>query len=129
MKIITLLIMMLSVSVVQAKVYKCPGKMEGQYTYQEKPCKGAKVDEHTLKIVPADEKKIAEAQAKLAKEIDASKEKKEPSTVLMAIPTNAVPVAGNAQPANNSSAAPANRNVTTPAPVTPTPAPAPNPVR
>jgi hypothetical protein len=74
MKIITLtlLTMVFSVGVVQAKVYKCPGKIEGQYTYQEKPCKGAKADEHTVKIVPSDEKKIAEAQAKLANEISSA---------------------------------------------------------
>lgn len=123
MKIITLLLMMLSIGVAQAKVYKCPGKIEGQYVYQGVPCKGAKADEHTVKIIPADEKKIAEAQAKLAKEIDAGKEKKEPATVLMSIPTNAVPAAGSPPPANNSNAANASNAAPANAPANPNPAP------
>lgn len=137
MKIIGLLVMMLSVGVAQAKVYKCPGKIEGQYIYQEKPCKGAKPDEHTIKIVPADEKKIADAQAKLAKEIEAGKEKKEQPTVLLTVPTSATPAAGNVQPATNNSTATvpaANPGVSTPTSVTPppaptTPTPAANPAR
>ena len=107
MKIITLLLMMLTVNVAQAvKIYKCPGKVEGQYTYQEKACKGAKVDEHTLGVVPSNEKKIAEAQAKLAQEIAASKEK-EKST---ATPTDAkTPVTTGDKPAPTSQAAPTSQ--------------------
>lgn len=124
MKIITLLLMMLSVGVAEAKVYKCPGKIEGQYIYQERPCKGSKPDEHTLKIAPVDEKKIADAQAKLAKDIEASKEKKEPATMLLTVPTNAAAATGNAQPAtaNNPAVTTAPPTVTTPAPAAPAPA-------
>ncbi len=70
MKIITLLMMTTSISVAQAEIYKCPGSVEGKFTYQERPCKGAKVDEHTLKTIPIDKQRIAEAQAKLARELD-----------------------------------------------------------
>jgi hypothetical protein len=70
MKIITLLLMITSISAAHAQIYKCPGSVEGKFTYQERPCKGAKVDEHTLKTIPIDKQKIAEAQAKLAKELD-----------------------------------------------------------
>jgi hypothetical protein len=82
MKTITLLLMIGGMSVAQAQVYRCPGKVEGQYTYQDRPCKGAKAGEHTIKIIPADEQKIAEAQAKLAKELNANTNQqiKEPPT-------------------------------------------------
>lgn len=140
MKIITLLVMMLSVGVAygggvaKAKIYKCPGKIEKQFIYQEKSCKGSKPDEHTLKLAPVDENKIKAAQAKLAKEIEDSKEKKEPATMLLTVPTNAAPATGNVQPATNNNAAntntpaPAtNSNVTTPAVVPAPTTPAPQP--
>lgn len=136
MRIITLLLIMLSIGVAQAaKIYKCPGKVEKQYTYQEKPCKGSKVDEHTLNVVPVDEAKIAAAQAKLAAELEASKEKKEPAPVVLTLPTAAAPVTGNPQPVNNNAATTANpptpantstannSNAAKPTPVTPAPRP------
>jgi hypothetical protein len=76
MKIIALVLLALtSLSVAQAKVYKCPGKTPGQFVYQESLCKGAKPDEHTVKIVPFDQRKIDEAQANLAKETEELKAK------------------------------------------------------
>jgi hypothetical protein len=55
MKIITLLLVMASIDIAEANVYKCPGKIEGQYTYQARPCKGATADEHTVKILSSPE--------------------------------------------------------------------------
>ena len=132
MKIITALLMIVSASIAQAQVYKCPGKIEGQYVYQQRPCKGAKADEHTVKIVPADEKKIAEAQAKLAKELDVDKDKEKKESAAetnkeltnQPPPVNPQPAAGiaNTNTGVNSNAGTANTN-----PATPNPAVAPNP--
>lgn len=113
MKIITLLLMIVSINVAQAEIYKCPGKLEGQYTYQATPCKGAKADEHTLKVIPYDEKKAVEAQAKLAKEIEAGNAKKEPAAV-----TKTVEMVGK----NASPQAVIGSNVAVP-PAAPAPAP------
>lgn len=126
MKIITALLMIASAGVAQATVYKCPGKTEGQYVYQEKPCKGAKVDEHTVKIVPSDENKIAEAQAKLAKDIEAAetKDKKElPAGVKTeASESNGTPT--KPRPAPDSEMAPTNpATVSPPAPAVQPPKP------
>lgn len=126
MKIITLLLMTLSIGVAQAKVYKCPGKMEGQYTYQERPCKGAKPDEHTLKIIPADEKKIAEAQAQLAKEINAAKEKESP-TAKTTTPANTTPTVGSPQSTNNGATNATNSTSANSVPTAQPPAPQPTP--
>lgn len=109
MKIISLLLLGASVSVAQAQVYKCPGKVQGQFVYQQQACKGAKPEQHTVKIVPFDQQKIDEAQKKLADDVEARKEKE-------AIPTAAAPAAGG------------NATATNPAPSTAPVAPPPAPV-
>jgi hypothetical protein len=126
MKIITLLLMMTSISVAQAQVYRCPGKVEGQYTYQDKQCKGAKVDEHTLKIIPADEQKIAEAQAKLAKDLhgDKSQEVKELNSKTNKETTNNNPASAESAPSATKTT-PAQTTVNPNSPVTTTPVAAP----
>jgi hypothetical protein len=124
MKIVTLLFMIASVSAAHAEIYKCPGKVEGQFTYQERPCKGAKANEHTLKTVPFDPKKITEAQEKLAKDIEANKAKEgqplatPPATTVSPTtnpPQNPPPPVNNGG-ANPSSGTPNANPVTVPAP-------------
>lgn len=144
MKIVTLLLMMIGMSVAQAEpadqtakteqsanakpaekvekghVYKCPGKMEGHFVYQDRMCQGAKTGEHTIKIVPADAKKIAEAQAKLASDVEAqNKDKKELPTGVKIISgtPNTPPGTVISNPANAASAVAAPTDGTTnPAP-------------
>lgn len=77
MKIITLLLLAASIGIAQAKVYKCPGKTQGQFVYQQQACKGEKPDDHTLKIQTFDKRKIAEAQKNLAKEVAEIKEREQ----------------------------------------------------
>lgn len=107
------LLALASISVAQAAVYKCPGKAAGQFVYQQSPCKGAKPDEHTVKITPFDQRKIDQAQENLSKETEALKNKDK-----LATPA-AAPEAG--APATPQPVAP--QPVPAPAPVTPPPAP------
>jgi hypothetical protein len=97
--------------VAQAQVYKCPGKVQGQFVYQQQACKGAKPEQYTVKIVPFDQQKIDEAQKKLADDVEARKEKE-------TIPAAALPTTGEnpaAKPASGTAPA-----APPPAPVIPT---------
>jgi len=77
MKIISLLLLAASIGIAQANVYKCPGKTQGQFVYQQQACKGAKPEDHTLKIQAFDKRKITEAQKSLAKEVADIKEREQ----------------------------------------------------
>lgn len=97
-----------SIGVAQAEIYKCPGSVEGKFTYQERPCKGAKVDEHTLKTIPIDKQRIAEAQAKLARELNPEGSQK----------TEETPRETDAVPAPKTTSSEPNGEVSPQAPVT-----------
>jgi hypothetical protein len=109
MKLLSLGLMMMTATLVQAKVYKCPGKVEGQYVYQQSSCIGAKVDEHVLSIIPSDASKIEAARKKMAKDTALnSDEKVEPREAVIMIrdpaagsnvvPTSSPPQSTNASP-------------------------------
>lgn len=124
MRTIIFLLAMTSITVAHAEIYKCPGKVEGQYTYQKSSCKGAKADQHTLKIVPFDTKIVAEAQEKLAKEIEVNKAKEEgkqlPATVTPTTTTTLVPIImpqNSSSPPVNSGTANTTNSLVNPSPV------------
>ncbi len=117
MKIITLLLLCTSVSIVQAKVYKCPGKVQGQFVYQQQACKGAKPEEHTVTIIPFDQQKIEAAQKTLADDMAARKEKETKATAPATEATQ-----------NNTAKSTVTNTTTAPAPMTPPPAPVVAPV-
>jgi len=77
MKISTFFLLAASIGIAQANVHKCPGKTQGQFVYQQQACKGAKPEDHTLKIQAFDKRKITEAQKSLAKEVAEIKEKEQ----------------------------------------------------
>lgn len=86
MKIITFLLLAANIGIAQANVYKCPGKTQGQFVYQQQACKGAKLEEHTLKIQAFDKRKIVDAQKSLAKEVAEIKEKEQTTSTSVAPP-------------------------------------------
>jgi hypothetical protein len=68
-----------SIGIAEARVYKCPGKLKGRYTYQEKPCskeKGA-INKNEIKIIPTDKKRVDAAVEKLNKDIEVHQAKKD----------------------------------------------------
>lgn len=112
-RVFNFLILLLMTSTVQAKVYKCPGKVEGQYIYQQSACKGAKVDEHTLTIIPSDEHKIEEARKQMAKATTLDSEKVEPREVILSLPQVAPTTSASPPSTNNNSTAPVQSNTAT----------------
>ena len=79
MKLIILPLLIASVGIAEARVYKCPGKLEGRYTYQEKPCskeEGA-ADKNEVAIIPTDKKREEAAVEKLNKDIEVHQAKKD----------------------------------------------------
>jgi hypothetical protein len=79
MKLIILPLIIASIGIAEASVYKCPGKLEGRYTYQEKPCskKEGAADKNEVKIIPTDKKRVEEAVEKLNKDIKIHQAKKD----------------------------------------------------
>jgi len=79
MKLIILPLLIASIGIAEASVYKCPGKLEGRYTYQEKPCskeEGA-ADKNEVTIIPTDKKRVKAAVEKLNKDIEVYQAKKD----------------------------------------------------
>ncbi|NOQ35382.1 MAG: hypothetical protein GQ569_05735 [Methylococcaceae bacterium] len=80
MKLIILSLLIASVGVAEAKVYKCPEEVEGRFTYQSKPCPNTEEDEpekNELKIIPVNEEKVKAAREKLEKDLVEHKDKKD----------------------------------------------------
>lgn len=79
MKLIILPLLIASVGIAEARVYKCPDKVEGRFTYQSKPCPNTEEEpeKNELEIIPVSEKRVKEAREKLEKELEAHQEKKD----------------------------------------------------
>lgn len=119
MKIITLLLFIASIGIAEANnIYKCPGKIEGQYTYQARPCKGAKPDEHMVKILSTGEKKTADTDGKSTTEPADTKETTEqtPETKTDANKADTTQTATPPAPNNTESSNPNIVNTTSPLP-------------
>lgn len=79
MKLIILPLLIASIGIAEARVYKCPEKLEGRYTYQEKPCskKDGVTDKNAIKIIPTNKKRVEAAVEKLNKDIEVHQAKKD----------------------------------------------------
>jgi hypothetical protein len=78
MKFIILPLLIASISIAEARVYKCLDKASGRYTYQEKACtqdrKDAEKDQ--VNIVPTNQKKVHAAVEKLKTDLKIHQAKK-----------------------------------------------------
>ncbi len=79
MRLIILPLLIASIGIAEARVYKCPGKLEGRYTYQEKPCskKEGAADKNKVEIIPTNKKREKVAVEKLNKDIEVHQAKKD----------------------------------------------------
>jgi len=79
MKLIILPLLIASIGIAEANVYKCPGAVAGRYTYQEKPCSNVKgaSEKNKVEIVPTNKKKVEAAVEKLNNDLKAYQAKKE----------------------------------------------------
>lgn len=79
MRLIILPLLIASIGIAEARVYKCPEKLEGRYTYQEKPCskKDGATDKNAIKIIPTNKKRVEAAVEKLNKDIEVHQAKKD----------------------------------------------------
>lgn len=79
MKLLILPLFIASIGIAEASVYKCPGKIEGRYTYQAKPCSKAEgaAEKNNVDIVPVNKKRVEAAVEKLNKDLKDYKEKKD----------------------------------------------------
>ncbi len=79
MKLIILPLIIASIGVAEARVYKCPEKLAGRYIYQEKPCskEAGAADKNKVNIIPTDKKRVKAAVEKMNKDIEAHQAEKE----------------------------------------------------
>lgn len=79
MKLLILPLLVTSIGIAEAGVYKCPSKINGRYTYQEKPCSKAieAVEKNIVEIVPTNKKKVEAAVEKLENELKVHQVKKD----------------------------------------------------
>ncbi len=79
MKLIILPLLIMSINIAEARVFKCPGEIDGRHTYQEKPCSNEKsaVKNNQLKIIPTNKKKVEKAVEKLNDDLKTYQAKKE----------------------------------------------------
>ncbi|MDQ7089218.1 MAG: hypothetical protein Q9M50_01020 [Methylococcales bacterium] len=79
MKLLILPLLIASIGIAEARVYKCPGKVEGRYTYQEKPCSKAEgaAEKNKVDIVPVNKKRVKAAVEKLNHDLKDHKKKKD----------------------------------------------------
>ncbi|MCK5871790.1 MAG: hypothetical protein KAG26_03100 [Methylococcales bacterium] len=93
MRLIILPLLIASVGIVEAGVYKCPDPVTGKLTYQARPCNNqGNSTENKVRIMPEDEKKAKAAKEKLDLYMKNRKAKKEPSIKSVAPPPTEIKV-------------------------------------
>ncbi|MCK4492459.1 MAG: hypothetical protein KAU26_00255 [Methylococcales bacterium] len=81
MRLIILPLLIASVGIAEAGVYKCPDPVTGKLTYQARPCHNqGNSNENKVRIMPEDEKRAKAAKEKLDLYMKNRKAKKETTT-------------------------------------------------
>ncbi|MCK5898088.1 MAG: hypothetical protein KAG06_03345 [Methylococcales bacterium] len=93
MKLIILPLLIASIGIVEAGVYKCPDPVTGKLTYQARPCKNqGNSNDNKVRIMPADEKRAKAAKEKLDLYMKNRKAKKQTSPAISTPPPTEINV-------------------------------------